>query len=238
MRIDEALLEVAGPRHSVRIYRWPTPTISIGANQKISAAILERSERAGIAIVRRPTGGGAVLHDGDLTYSIAGPHHGRGVVSTYVWVAHALIDALRLLGVPARVVAHQPTGRSDAPAEPVGADGFCCFAVPTGADIEVGGRKICGSAQVRRGSRFLQHGTIPIYDPRAKMGQAFSVPSDTSTFLEEVAPGRGWREVADAVEKGFERRFGEPGTLRDLSALERARAMGVHRPDVAIVAQP
>lgn len=218
MAIDEALLARAiegGRREAiVRIYRWDSPALSVGAHMHVPEAVRMRCRRAGIEVVRRITGGGAVLHSGDLTYSVVAPHGGRGVMQTYRWVAGGLIRALDVLGLSARVARRSG---------PAGA--LACFAAPTGADIEVGGRKICGSAQVRRDAWFLQHGSIPIGDVRSQTAQLLGIESvGGSSCLELVTAESSWERLAAALACGFERAWGPCGGIRALDAPEEALA--------------
>ena len=135
---------------------------------------------------RRATGGGCVLHDGDVTYSVVAPEAGQSVLEAYRWVAGGLMAGLRLLGVEASVAEHPAIGRR-----------LDCFAVATGADLEVEGRKVCGSAQVRRLGWFLQHGSLPIVDIRAK----------TASLPKVIASIRGQHGCSG-------RGRGRPGTRR------------------------
>jgi len=176
----------------VRIYAWNPPALSVGAKVDLPHEVRERCAAAGVDVVHRATGGGCVLHDGDVTYSVVAPETGRSVLEVYRWVTAGLIAGLRLLGIEASVAEHSggPGGRSsplseakrtgcgsplargtlrrsgprvDSPATERPMD---CFAVANGADLEAEGRKICGSAQVRRQGWLLQHGSLPIVDSR------------------------------------------------------------------------
>lgn len=236
MAVDEALLEAAiargGDVAAVRFYRWAAPSLSVGAKQDVPAPVLEHCGAAGVEVVRRPTGGGAVLHRGDLTYAVVARDRGLGVLGIYRWVAEGLVAGFAALGLEASVVERR------------GADGgraLACFAVPTGADLEVGGRKICGSAQVRRSGWFLQHGSIPVGEVRAETagllglagprepreagepGEAAGAgePGD-STCVQTERPGSAWAEVAAAFESGFRAVWGDPCAQRTLDAAEQA----------------
>lgn len=202
MAIDTTLFQRAPAAEdfglTVRFYRWTRPAISVGANLRLPERIVDRCLDAGVDIVRRPTGGAAVLHAGDLTYSIAGPQGGRSVIGLYRHIAEGLILGLRELGVGAEVVEH---GRRP------DSSGFWCFGVPTGADLEVRGKKICGSAQVRRGGRFLQHGSLPIEPVRAFAAELLETDEDLlgdSTCIEELVQGTSFDDVRRALKNGFE----------------------------------
>jgi lipoate-protein ligase A len=149
MAIDQALLEEADRtgRAFLRLYRWDPPCLSLGRNEP---AI----ERGGIATVRRPTGGRAVWHEHEVTYAVAAPIAAFGRLrDAYRTIHERLAAALRTLGVEATLATDRPSAR---PPVRHGA----CFASPVGGEVLVAGRKVIGSAQVRRGSAFLQHGSI------------------------------------------------------------------------------
>ena len=162
MARDEALLDSAerGSPPTLRLYAWTRPTLSLGAHQPGSDADLDACRRLGVDLVRRPTGGGAVLHDAELTYAVAA-RVGQGpfpasVIGVYERIAAALVAGLEGLGVSAESARAEGAGRS--PAD--------CFARPSSREILVAGRKLIGSAQVRRRGAFLQHGSILIaFDP-------------------------------------------------------------------------
>jgi lipoate-protein ligase A len=200
-----ASLAAEGPEPVVRVYGWHPPTVSVGAKVSLPEDVRRRCTAAGVAVVQRATGGGCVLHDRDVTYSVVAPVAGRSVLEAYRWVAGGLIAGLRLLGIEATVAEHPALGRP-----------LDCFAVATGADLEVGGRKICGSAQVRRRGWFLQHGSLPIVDIREKMATLLGDSADrTSTCVEESRPGTTWSEAASALIAGFAATWGaEPRRRR------------------------
>jgi lipoate-protein ligase A len=150
---DEALLDevAAGAPPALRLYRWSPPALSLGHFQPVDDVDTDACARLGVEVVRRPTGGRGLLHGADLTYAVAmarPPGPGGGVDAVYGLLAGALIAGLARLDVEAAVARH------DGPAGPV------CFASQQGADLRVGDRKLCGSAQVRRDGAVLQHGSI------------------------------------------------------------------------------
>jgi len=156
LAVDEALLAShandQGPP-TLRFYQWSTPTLSLGAGQKWPLHSLDVTCRdLGVVVVRRPTGGRAVLHGGDLTYSlVAGARDGFPVSTTLVYrrLSQGLKAGLRRLGIMAESGAAVRLGTA-----------FACFALATPADLTWQGRKFLGSAQVWRGPSFLQHGSI------------------------------------------------------------------------------
>lgn len=218
MAVDEALLErsIRGENGSVllRVYRWARPTLSIGVNQALDVEVAERCERRGVEVVRRITGGGAVYHKQDVTYCVVAPRAQMGVLEAYRWVAAGLIAGFSALGLDATVGQHprDQSGhiRGNGRIRP-----SACFATTLGADLEVNGLKVCGSAQVRRKGWFLQHGSIPIVDLRSETRELLEHPEEdhSSTCLERLRPGTSWEEVADSLVAGFTRFWGEPSTL-------------------------
>jgi len=171
MALDERLLAEAA-RGSVppvlRFYGWAPPAVSLGRFQDAAAAVDPAvCARNGIDIVRRITGGRAVLHDRELTYSIISPIvpglFPNDVLGTYKVIAGGLLAGLRNLGVQAEMVTRTNRPREGRKKE--GADA-ACFASPSWYEIVVHGRKIVGSAQRRIPGAFLQHGSVLIdYDP-------------------------------------------------------------------------
>ena len=140
-----------GARPALRLYRWRRPALSLGRFQDEADVDAGACARLGVDVVRRPTGGRALLHGGDLTYAVVTtrpPGHPAGVDEVYAWLASALIAGLARLGIDAAVA------RNDGPPGPV------CFAGQQGADLRVGDRKVCGSAQLHRDGAVLQHGSI------------------------------------------------------------------------------
>lgn len=158
MARDEALLAAseAGPRMPVlRLYGWSTPTLSIGCIQ--NAAPLEGH---GIPLVRRITGGRAVLHDRELTYSVIAPNSlgvfSGGILDAYSAISLCIINALRDIGVEAGLERTGPRpGRG-----PAGGAKAACFHTPSRYEVIASGKKLVGSAQRRFKKTFLQHGSI------------------------------------------------------------------------------
>ncbi|HEX7976804.1 MAG TPA: hypothetical protein VF498_20525, partial [Anaerolineales bacterium] len=158
MAVDEAILEAVGRGETLptlRLYAWEPPCLSLGYSQP--AADVDRAALAthGWELVRRPTGGRAILHTDELTYSVIGPENGRGlagsVLESYHTLSDALLEALHRLDIPALALP-TPLGGSRAQngaAEPNG-KGPVCFEAPSNYEITVNGKKLVGSAQARR----------------------------------------------------------------------------------------
>jgi lipoate-protein ligase A len=205
MAADLALLdEVAeGAPPALRVYRWSRPALSLGRFQRDDDVDDAGCRHHEVEVVRRPTGGRALLHGADLTYAVAMPRPSGAqgsVDAVYLLLAGALTVGLARLGVEAAVA------RSDGPAGPV------CFASQQGADLRVGERKLCGSAQVHRDGVVLQHGALlldrlPFDETDLLRGAGMSegrtrLRSATVTMQELGAP-TDVRRVAGALVDGF-----------------------------------
>lgn len=161
MAIDDAINEsVAAGQVSptFRLYAWAPACLSLGRSQPGSDADRERLRTRGWHIVRRATGGRAILHVDELTYSIAvpltDPRVAGNVVESYRRLSAGLLCALRILGLE---VSADPGA-----AESHGFKGAICFEEPSDYEITVGGKKLIGSAQSRREGVVLQHGSFPL----------------------------------------------------------------------------
>ena len=150
MAIDAALLEGADGTDDayLRLYRFNPPCLSLGRNEAAGSYDRAAIARLGVDVVRRPTGGGAVWHEHEVTYAVAAPIAAFGGLREAYHAIHTrLASALRSLGADATLaLGHRPPAPSRAP-EGAGP----CFAVPVGGEVLVRGRKLVGSAQVRRG---------------------------------------------------------------------------------------
>ncbi|MDH4162174.1 MAG: lipoate--protein ligase family protein [Nitrospirota bacterium] len=171
MAVDEQLLAQAllpGALPVLRFYAWDPPAVSIGRFQRLETAVnADACRRRGVDVVRRITGGRAVLHNSELTYSIVCPEGNAlfppDVIGTYKVIAAGLLAGLRNLGIPAELVTR--TGRHAELVKKNSRDPSC-FSSPSWYEIVVSGRKIVGSAQRRVPGAFLQHGSILIsHDP-------------------------------------------------------------------------
>lgn len=153
MAVDEAVLRAAdsapGAAPTLRVYGWSEPTVSIGYLQKAAPFL-----SCGLPVVRRITGGRAVLHSSELTYSIVAsagdaPFDG-GITAAYSFISRCIIEALREAGIKAEFARGS--------AAPGGKD--ACFHTPSRYEVLVDGRKLVGSSQRRFKNCFLQHGSI------------------------------------------------------------------------------
>ncbi|MGC8757310.1 MAG: lipoate--protein ligase family protein [Caldisericaceae bacterium] len=161
MAIDEALLlgqANYGLPPAVRIYQFDPATLSIGYFQRIEKEVdIDYCKRRGFDIVRRPTGGRAVLHDKELTYSItiAYPHRilEMNLLDSFHFLSNGIIKAIEVLGGKAYFSRREDNEINSS----------SCFAAPTFSDILIDGKKVVGSAQMRNKFGLIQHGSI-LYD--------------------------------------------------------------------------
>ncbi len=162
MAIDQTLLDLAAQEGlcMLRLYRWHPHCLSFGRHEP-ALRRYDRAEveRRGLAAVRRPTGGRAVWHARELTYAVAAPAAQFGPLPTAYRTIHATIArALIALGASAELAA---------PESPQTLDAGACFARPVGGEVIANGRKVVGSAQLREGAAFLQHGSILLDDDQS-----------------------------------------------------------------------
>jgi lipoate-protein ligase A len=157
MQRDGELLERHRPGDDpvLRIYRWQPPAVTYGYNQDPAEFDQEAVAAAGFGLVRRPTGGRAILHADELTYCVVGtspgPLFGDSLHRCYMKINEALLHFLRGLGLEAEISAGESREEQR---------GALCFKSAGQHEIRVAGRKLVGSAQRRTGGVFLQHGSI------------------------------------------------------------------------------
>lgn len=194
MAIDHALLDRASRTDEAvfRLYGWTRPTLSLGLNEKARVDPAVAAAR-GIDVVRRPTGGRALLHHREVTYSVTAPTRGGALRDAYDAVNAILRDALRRLGVPVTVAERR--GRPLAP------DGAACFAEPNVGELVVDGRKLVGSAQRRDERAFLQHGSILLGDDQALVAElrGGDAPPPAATLAQALARDVTVGDVHDAL---------------------------------------
>ena len=218
MASDEVLLQSVVSKNrlpTLRLYGWQPMCLSLGYGQRIREADLDRIQSYGWGIVRRPTGGNAILHGNELTYSVTLPldHElAQGdVVESYRRISTALMSALNLLGLSPQSEKQAKGNRGLGPV---------CFEVPSHYEITADGKKLIGSAQMRRKSGILQHGTLPLFGDIALICDALVYVDEAerevakvqvrerATTLDTVAGYRiTWEEAAEALVEGFARTF-------------------------------
>jgi lipoate-protein ligase A len=224
MAVDEVLrrshAEAGGPP-TLRFYQWSQPTLSLGAGQKLPEQLsLERLHSLGLAVVRRPTGGRAVLHGGDLTYCVvAGEKDGfpNSVTEVYRRLCRGLQAGLARLGV------FTFPGTPLSPHRP----GFNCFAGAATGDLTWQGKKFLGSAQVWQGRTFLQHGAILLSSQedlwRQLLGesdQEAAIPVISLTEILGAPPSLSGLKTA--LQQGFQDELGISLEASELTPWEKA----------------
>jgi lipoate-protein ligase A len=216
MAIDEAILEsvVAGrARPTLRFYAWDPPCVSIGFGQPIHDVDRAACLAGGWDTVRRPSGGKAILHADELTYSVCAPPDeprvAGGIVESYGRLVAGLLAGLRGLGL-------EPAEAKPEYAPEQEAEGPVCFDGPARYEITVAGRKLVGSAQARPKGGVLQHGTMPLTGDITRIidGLVWNGPAARQSARErlsqraltlETALGRAvsFAEAVEAMTSGF-----------------------------------
>lgn len=232
LAIQEFVLAGLSPP-TLRLYAWEPPCLSIGRAQPLSDIDFERLDQRGWEWVRRPTGGRAILHTDELTYAVVlPPRHPLvtgSILDSYRRLSQGLAAALTRLGI--QVDLHP------APPPPTDRLNPVCFEVPSAYELTSQGKKLVGSAQVRRGGGVLQHGSIPLHGDIRRICEVLRFPDEETrrqaaerlmrraTTL-EACLGRlaAWEEVATAVAEGFAQALGLDWLLGPCSPEELQRA--------------
>jgi lipoate-protein ligase A len=207
MAIDEALIENIGDTPILRIYGWRPEAVSIGYFQSIKEEVdLEKCSKIGIDVVRRLTGGGAVLHEFELTYSFITKQYPQKIMESYRWICEAIVVSINRLG-------------------------FDASFVPLN-DIVVKGKKVSGSAQTRRNGVLLQHGTVLLGVDVDKMFCVLKVPSEKlkDKIIKDVKErvtslaGTTFEEMASSLKTSFATKFDAKLLADTMSTKEISRA--------------
>lgn len=220
MAVDEAIMESVRQGFSpptLRLYAWEPACLSLGVAQSILDVNQEALHELGYDLVRRPTGGRAILHVDELTYAVIGRDDEEllkgGVLESYQRISRGLLKALNSLGVEAQAISswHQATpDRSDF-ANPV------CFEAPSDYEITHDGKKVIGSAQLRRKGCVLQHGSLPLYgdlrrilacltfnDVVLRLGAEERLSRRATTLEQILGKPIPWERAAEAFVIGFQ----------------------------------
>lgn len=202
MAVDAELLDAVAAgtsRPTLRFYGWSPPCLSLGYFQPEELVDREACRRYRVDVVRRPTGGRAILHDRELTYSVSLPlsvlGEEQGVIASYRRLSLALVDGLRAAGYPVQAQPEAVDHRADSsPA---------CFDRPAQHEILLLGRKVVGSAQVRRGGALLQHGSI-LFAPQVEetLRLLRLEPGEREALHATMAAGVGGLESVRPVDVG------------------------------------
>lgn len=220
MAIDQAIMEAVAKGRAaptLRFYAWDPPCLSLGYTQPIDDIDAERLAARGWDVVRRMTGGRAILHTDELTYSVTvcadNPIVAGDIVSSYRRISAAFVEGLRRLG--ARPEADKRIDGHNAAKGPV------CFEVPSHYEITLDGKKLVGSAQVSKFGAVLQHGTLPLTgdiaricdalvfaDETARAGARARVYERATTLESALGRAVSWEEAANVVAAAFADTFG------------------------------
>lgn len=216
MAIDEAMMAAVANGQSpptIRFYEWSPPAISLGYFQKAEKEVdIDACNRLGIEVVRRPTGGRAVLHQYELTYSLVAPESNEkisgSILQSYLAISGGLVKGLAELGVEATLSEGKKQAKFSSAA---------CFDAPSWYEMVVGGRKLIGSAQTRHGGCLLQHGSVLVridadllfsilnFDNNKIRERAKSLFLAKATCLEEIMGySPGFDQLCRCFKKGFE----------------------------------
>ncbi len=237
MAVDESILESifrGESKPTLRLYSWNPPCLSLGHAQPFRDVDVERLRARGWDVVRRVTGGRAILHTDELTYSVAGPADepvlSGGVLESYNRLAKALSYAVRSLNVPVEVKESED-GHSQQNLNPV------CFEVPSTYEITVNGRKLIGSAQARRKEGVLQHGSLPLTGDLSRICDVLVFENESkrqnakerllaraTTVRSAHDVDSSWEQAAQAFVYGFEAELGIRFENGELSHSELRRA--------------
>ena len=220
----------------LRFYRWAPPCVTLGRFQPALGNVnMENCARLGIEVASRPTGGRAILHDREVTFSIIIaeadlPAAGSNVMDSYRTLGSALAAGLQLLGVPAELVEHRAGVRTGDPVSVSATGNPACFAAKARCDLMVHGQKIIGSAQQRKGGVILQQNSLPISIDFAAWEQVFyrsdaeRVERDGATDLQRILGYTIAEEtVVQALCAGFTSTLGVEFVKEALTDDERAR---------------
>ena len=237
MAVDEAILAAIGRNlvpPTLRLYAWHPACLSLGYAQPMADVDKLRLVERGWHLVRRPTGGRAILHTDELTYSVIGPlsepRLAGSVLESYRCLASALLMALHWLNIPAE--SHAASSAVESTAK-----GPVCFEVPSNYEITVDGKKLIGSAQARRKEGFLQHGALPLSGDLTRITQVLVFPDEATrqaaasrllsraTTAEQIlgAP-MIWEVAAEAFTSAFQEALNLQLLPAELTAQELSRA--------------
>ena len=245
MAMDEAILVAVAEGRSpptLRFFGWTPPCLSLGYAQPIADVDTERLAARGWHLVRRPTGGRAILHTDELTYSViapmAEPRVLGGVIESYRRLSAGLLRGLEILGLTVRA---EESSNGQSPASNLHASrptsNPVCFEVPSNYEITASGKKLLGSAQVRKRGVVLQHGTLPLTGDLARICDAlkFGIEAEreraqarvrerAATVAEVLSREVSWAEAARAVRQGFADMLNLGFSEGALSAFEQEQA--------------
>ena len=243
MAIDEAIsraVQAGVVLPTLRFFGWLPACLSLGQAQPGADVDREACRADGVDVVRRPTGGRAILHTDELTYSVIAPDSeprvAGTIVESYKRLSDGLLNGLMSMGVPTRQVERpDPTNRwgfhdHDRDQGPV------CFEVPSNYEIVFGGKKLVGSAQMRKAGVVLQHGTLPLHGDIARISRYLVSRPDPDRVRQrattvEAAIGRviDFEAAVHFMAEGFSRALNLDLRLSELTDQELARMEELRR---------
>ena len=235
MALDESILEHIGRGESIptlRLYAWEPACLSLGHAQPFADVDTERLKQSGWEVVRRATGGRAILHTDEITYSVIAPNNEPRVAGTvlesYNRLAQVLLLAVKELDLPVEM--KEGKAENGSTLNPV------CFEVPSTYEITVDGKKLIGSAQARKREGVLQHGSLPLTGDLTRICQVLTFENEsartratqrllTRAATVESALGRevSWETATQAFIHAFEAQLGLSLQRGELSPSESKR---------------
>ncbi len=203
MATDEALTRLGQDAPILRVYRWQPYTISLGFHQQLAGLDLQKCAHDGIGVVRRPTGGRAIYHAHEVTYSVIIPrsHHLYACNSTELYnrISTALVTGLRRLDIDLSLERVQQSSDFAGYQRQ-----FACFATSAQYEVHLQGKKLIGSAQRRFKNGLLQHGSIILGDEHLALAKYLVVPARVSTPASEVSGAASGDEIITKTQSGLE----------------------------------
>ncbi len=237
MSVDESILEHIGRGESIptlRLYAWTPACLSLGHAQPFADVDITRLKSHGWEVVRRATGGRAILHTDELTYSVIAPLNEPrvegSVLESYNRLAQALLLAVKNLEIPVEI-------KDEVKQDSILRNNPVCFEVPSTYEITVNGKKLIGSAQARKKEGVLQHGSLPLTGDLTRICQALVFENESAretaskrlleratTVESALGRGIGWETATQAFIHAFEAQLGLSLKRGGLSESESERA--------------
>jgi len=222
MAMDEAILFGIINKNdppAIRVYDWDPPTVSFGYHQKIKEHILpDKVKEYGFGLVRRPTGGRAVLHYDEVTYAIISRTDGilaGSVLESYRKIGEVLLATLREIGIDAKMQNSMPSDKE----QKIWVNP--CFTSASKYEINYKGKKIIGSAQIRKGNALLQHGSILLNHNQELMAELIPTNSNkekeiikkllskkTIAINDVIAKSMHFNDFVNILKNNFQKHFG------------------------------
>lgn len=242
MAVDEAILESVSSKTqppTLRLYDWAPYTLSLGHAQPVADVNIPALKENNWTLVRRPTGGRAILHANEMTYSVCAPTDemaiSGGVLESYQKISNALLCALEIIGIKADSKKKKESD-SGLAHDPV------CFQYPSDYEITFHEKKLIGSAQARKKNGVLQHGSIPLFGEISRIIEVLNFSNElnkqdaklrllqrATTVKESLGKDISWFKFASAISEGFRQKLDIIFINGSLTKLELARAAQIFR---------